>query len=78
MGDLAAAPVGGASTVENGMAALRALGRFWQDDAATTAIEYGLIAVLVSVAIVVTVNAIGVGVEGLFTNVSSQLATAGR
>ena len=60
------------------MSALRALARFWRDDTATTAIEYGLIAVLVSVVIVVTVNAIGSSVEGLFTNVSSQLATAGH
>ena len=71
-------PVGGGGTVEKGMSALRALVRFWRDDAATTAIEYGLIALFISVAIVVSVNALGSSVEGLFTNVSSQLATAGR
>jgi pilus assembly protein Flp/PilA len=60
------------------MAAFRALRRFWRDDAATTAIEYGLIAVLVSVVIVVSVNAIGTSVEGLFTNVNGKLATAGQ
>jgi pilus assembly protein Flp/PilA len=70
--------VGGASTAENGMSALRLLERFWKDDTATTAIEYGLIAFGISVVIVVSVNAIGSSVNGLYTNVSQNLANAGR
>jgi pilus assembly protein Flp/PilA len=57
------------------MAALR---RFWRNEAATTAIEYGLIAFGISVVIVVAVNQIGASVEGLFTNTSTALSTAGQ
>ena len=57
---------------------MSALMRFWRDDAATTAIEYGLIAFGISVVIVVAVNAIGTDVKGLYTSVSSNLANAGR
>jgi pilus assembly protein Flp/PilA len=52
--------------------------RFWRDEAATTAIEYGLIAFGISVVIVASVNAIGTSVKGLYTNVSSNLANAGK
>jgi pilus assembly protein Flp/PilA len=62
-------------SVENCMSALV---RFWRDEAATTAIEYGLIAFGISVVIVAAVNAIGSDVKGLYTNVSSNLANAGR
>jgi pilus assembly protein Flp/PilA len=57
---------------------MSALLRFWRDESATTAIEYGLIAAGISVVIVAAVNAIGSDVKGLFTNVSTQLSTAGR
>ena len=57
---------------------MSALLRFWRDEGATTAIEYGLIAAGISVVIVAAVNAIGSDVKGLFTNVSTQLGTAGR
>jgi pilus assembly protein Flp/PilA len=60
------------------MSALRLLLRFCKDDTATTAIEYGLIAFGISVVIVATVNQIGSSVSGLYTNVSQNLATAGR
>ena len=57
---------------------MSALMRFWRDEAATTAIEYGLIAFGISVVIVAVVNVIGIDVKGLYTNVSSNLANAGR
>jgi pilus assembly protein Flp/PilA len=57
---------------------MSALKRFWRDEAATTAIEYGLIAFGISVVIVAAVNAIGTDVKGLYTNVSSNLAQAGK
>jgi pilus assembly protein Flp/PilA len=57
---------------------MSALLRFWRDDAATTAIEYGLIAFGISVVIVAAVNAIGTDVKGLYTNVSSNLGNAGK
>jgi pilus assembly protein Flp/PilA len=61
--------------VENCMSALM---RFWRDDAGTTAIEYGLIAFGISVVIVASVNAIGGNVKNLYTNVSGNLANAGK
>jgi pilus assembly protein Flp/PilA len=57
---------------------MSALLRFWRDESATTAIEYALIAAGISVVIVAAVNAIGSDVKGLFTNVSTQLSTAGH
>jgi pilus assembly protein Flp/PilA len=57
---------------------MSALLRFWRNEAATTAIEYGLIAFGISVVIVVTVNAIGTSVSGLYTNVSQNLSNAGK
>ena len=57
---------------------MSALMRFWRDEAGTTAIEYALIAAGISVVIVASVNAIGGSVKNLYTNVSSNLANAGR
>jgi pilus assembly protein Flp/PilA len=57
---------------------MSALIRFWRDEAATTAIEYGLIAFGISVVIVAAVNAIGSDVKNLYTNVSSNLSNAGK
>jgi pilus assembly protein Flp/PilA len=63
------------SVPENDMSTLM---RFWRDEAATTAIEYALIACGISVVIVASVNAIGGNVKNLYTNVSSNLANAGH
>jgi len=52
--------------------------RFWRDEAATTAIEYALIAAGISVVIVAAVNAIGSDMKNMYTNVSSNLANAGK
>jgi pilus assembly protein Flp/PilA len=52
--------------------------RFWRDETATTAIEYGLIAFGISVVIVAAVNSIGTNVKGLFTNVSTGLSNVGQ
>jgi pilus assembly protein Flp/PilA len=57
---------------------MSALIRFWRDDTATTAIEYGLIAFGISVVIVAAVNAIGSDVKNLYTNVSGNLSNAGK
>jgi pilus assembly protein Flp/PilA len=70
-GNLPGNPSGG----ENCMSALM---RFWRDEAATTAIEYGLIAFGISVVIVAAVNSIGTSVNGLFTNVSTGLSNVGK
>jgi pilus assembly protein Flp/PilA len=47
--------------------------RFLDDDTAATAIEYGLIAAGISVAIIAVVNGLGTQLTSVFTSVSTQL-----
>ena len=54
------------------------LKRFAADQSGATAIEYGLIAAGISVAIIAVVNALGTQLQTTFSTVSSQLATAGK
>ena len=46
---------------------------FVKNQAGATAIEYGLIAAGISIAIIVAVNGLGVTLNGTFTNVNTQL-----
>jgi len=57
---------------------MTSIARFLDDDSGATAIEYGLIAAGISVAIIAVVNSLGSQLVSTFTTVSSQLATAGR
>jgi pilus assembly protein Flp/PilA len=50
--------------------------QFWQDEEGATAIEYGLIAGLISVVIVVAITALGGNLSTLFTTISGKLTTA--
>lgn len=52
--------------------------RFVNDEFGATAIEYGLIAAGISVAIIAVVNSLGTQLQKTFSTVSSQLATAGK
>jgi pilus assembly protein Flp/PilA len=52
--------------------------RFVRDESGATAIEYGLIAAGISVAIIATVNALGGQLKNTFSAVSSQLGNAGK
>jgi pilus assembly protein Flp/PilA len=52
--------------------------RFADDESGATAIEYGLIAAGISVAIVTVVMTLGSRLQTTFSNISSQLATAGK
>jgi pilus assembly protein Flp/PilA len=52
--------------------------RFANDESGATAIEYGLIAAGISVAIITVVNTLGSQLMSTFTTVSTQLATAGK
>jgi pilus assembly protein Flp/PilA len=45
-----------------------------RDESAATAIEYGLIASLIGVAIIAGVKALGTSLSGTFANVSGNLA----
>jgi pilus assembly protein Flp/PilA len=47
--------------------------QFLSDEAGATAIEYGLIAAGISLAIIVAVNGLGINLSGLFTSVNSSL-----
>jgi len=50
--------------------------KLWKDDSGATAIEYGLIAALVSVAAIGALTAMGGSLEAMFTTVSTALADA--
>jgi pilus assembly protein Flp/PilA len=47
--------------------------RFWQDQTGATAIEYGLIAAGISIAIIAVVNGLGTNLSGMFTSINSSL-----
>jgi pilus assembly protein Flp/PilA len=47
--------------------------RFMKDDSGATAIEYGLIAAGISVAIIAIVNGLGTKLNNTFTSVSNAL-----
>ena len=46
---------------------------FLRDESGATAIEYGLIAAGISVAIITVVNGLGVKLNDTFTNISTKL-----
>lgn len=50
--------------------------RFAQDESGATAIEYGLIAALISVGIIVAATALGGSLGDLFNGISGRLDTA--
>ncbi len=47
--------------------------RFMKDDSGATAIEYGLIAAGISVAIIAVVNGLGTKLNTAFSSISTQL-----
>jgi pilus assembly protein Flp/PilA len=52
--------------------------RFLKDEEGATAIEYGLIAALVSVAAIAALQSLGTNLSSLFQSVSNTLGTAAR
>jgi pilus assembly protein Flp/PilA len=52
--------------------------RFVNDESGATAIEYGLIAAGISVAIIAAVKGLGTQLTNTFTTVTTQLSTAGK
>ena len=54
----------------------RFIKEFANDDSGATAIEYGLIAALVSVAAVTALTNVGTSLDGMFSTVSSTLDAA--
>jgi pilus assembly protein Flp/PilA len=49
------------------------LASFLRDESAATAIEYGLIAAGIALAIIVAVNGLGTNLSNLFTSINSSL-----
>ncbi len=54
------------------------LAAFAKDESGATAIEYGLIAAALGTGIIFAVNNLGSQLKTTFSNLSSQLATAGK
>jgi pilus assembly protein Flp/PilA len=67
---------GGLSGKEHQMNEL--IARFANDESGATAIEYGLIAAGISVAIIAAVNLLGVQLNTTFSTVTTQLGSAGK
>jgi pilus assembly protein Flp/PilA len=55
---------------------IRFLRSFTKDESGATAIEYGLIAALVAVAIIVALTFLGTELTAIFSKVGSELSTA--
>ena len=49
------------------------IARFVKDESGATAIEYGLIAAGISIAIIVAVNGLGTNLNSKFTDINSSL-----
>ena len=47
--------------------------KFWRDESGATAIEYGLIAAGISIAIIVAVNGLGTNLNNKFTAINTSL-----
>ena len=47
--------------------------RFWRDETGATAIDYGLIAAGISIAIIAAVNGLGTNLSGVFTSINNSL-----
>jgi len=52
---------------------MRLLTRFWRDETGATAIEYGLIAAGIALAIIAAVNGLGTKLNSKFTTINSSL-----
>jgi pilus assembly protein Flp/PilA len=52
------------------------LSHFGRDESGVTAIEYGLIAALISVVIITSAIAVGTNISAVFTGIGTQLAAA--
>ena len=47
--------------------------KFWRDEEGATAIEYGLIAGLIAVAIIAAVTGLGTRLDAIFTDILTKL-----
>ena len=49
--------------------------KFWNDESGATAIEYGLIAAGIALAIITVVNNLGTTLKGTFTKIDGSIGT---
>jgi pilus assembly protein Flp/PilA len=54
------------------------LHRFFQDESAATAIEYGLITAGICIAIITAINLLGSQLQSTFSTITSDLVSAGK
>lgn len=54
---------------------MKVVTRFLSDESGATAIEYGLIAALISVGIIAAATTLGNGLSNLFTGIGGELET---
>lgn len=54
-----------------------AVSRFIRDEEGATAIEYGLIAALISIVMLIALTGVGQGVKNTFTRICNAFVTAG-
>jgi pilus assembly protein Flp/PilA len=59
-----------------GETTVKFLGRFFNDDAGATAIEYGLIAALIAVVIITAVSTLGTTLSAKFSSITTRLSAA--
>jgi pilus assembly protein Flp/PilA len=55
---------------------MNAIQKFIRDEEGVTAIEYGLLAALIAVAIITAVQLVGTDLSGLFTKIAGKLVAA--
>jgi pilus assembly protein Flp/PilA len=58
------------------MQVIHSIQRFAQDEEGVTAIEYGLIAALIAVVIITSVQLVGTNLTAVFNEVAARLAAA--
>ena len=58
---------------EEGSIMRRLLLRFWQDESGATAIEYGLIAAAIAIAIILIINGLGINIAEKLTLLNASL-----
>jgi len=58
------------------MQIVQSIKRFINDEEGVTAIEYGLIAALIAVAIITVVGTVGTNLVAVFTKIAAELAAA--
>ncbi|MGA9599162.1 MAG: Flp family type IVb pilin [Methylocystis sp.] len=54
---------------------MRTISRFLKDERGATAIEYGLVAVFMGIAVITALNAVGQKLQSTFNDVANNLAS---